>query len=288
MKPKIIIAGLAQNCSQYLSSVLENIEKFNSIASQVEYIFVENDSEDNTKEIISDWLDSDKSHELINLDGLKHLPIRTLRLESARNTYIELIKYKKDFFVEYDYLVILDMDDVNTSPLNLEELIKVFNFLNSSMDIGAVFANQLGTYYDMWALRHPTICPNDVWEEVFDWSVRYQASDEKAYANTLHKRKISIDPTSGPIEVDSAFGGLGIYKMSYVLNNPNPYLGSKVKVLIDEEGTLKFHRWQVCEHVHFNRGIKNQGGRLFIFPSLINNINQGITFPSSTFRYLLF
>ena len=90
------------------------------------------------------------------------------------------------------------------------------------------------------------------------------------------------------LEVDSAFGGFGIYKLSYALNSKNPYLGSQVKVLTDENSQVNIFRWEVCEHVQFNIGIRNIGGRLFIKPDLINSTNSGMEFPPSAFRNFIF
>jgi hypothetical protein len=76
--------------------------------------------------------------------------------------------------------------------------------------------------------------------------------------------------------------------MEYVLNNPNPYLGSKTKIVPLDDGMPCYAKWQMCEHVHFHAGIKSQGGEMFIYPSLINGINYGSTYPPSVFREMLF
>ena len=157
-------------------------------------------------------------------------------------------------------------------------------FLNSDKSIAGVFSNQRGMYYDMWTLRHKTICPVDVWEEILDYKIKNKVTDEIAYESTLKKRKFNLDENDSPLEVDSAFGGFGIYKMNYVLKNKNSYVGSKTKK-IDENHTIK---WQVCEHVQFNIGIKNIGGKLYILPYLINGENKGGEFRPSTYRYFIF
>ena len=52
MLPKIIFCGTVQNCAQYLSESLKNIEEMAEKASESAYIFVENDSTDNSKKCI--------------------------------------------------------------------------------------------------------------------------------------------------------------------------------------------------------------------------------------------
>ena len=113
-------------------------------------------------------------------------------------------------------------------------------------------------------------------------------TDDEAFKNTFGSRVLNFALPATPLEVESAFGGLGIYKISYVMSNPNPYLGSKVKIVPAIDGSPRFTRWQVCEHVHFHLGIRSMHGKLFIYPDLINGVNAGLTFPSSAFRNMLF
>jgi hypothetical protein len=200
---------------------------------------------------------------------------------------IEFIK--GDFFLSgFDYLVILDMDDINAGGFDPHKVIESIKYLEEGDTRAAIFANQMGTYYDMWALRHNTLCPNDIWEEVLDYAEKFKVSDELAYLNTFKKKILSIDPQASYLEVDSAFGGLGIYKMAYILANKNPYLGSKVKVVKNEKNVPVIFKFQTCEHVHFNQGIRAQGGTLFIKPDLINGKGIEFDFLPSAFRSMIF
>jgi len=284
---KIIIAGVVRDCERYLPKVLSLIDGIEDIFIDSAFIFLENDSQDLTKKLLNDWGRSKSNFTLLNMDGLGQLPIRTLRLEYLRNTYIEFIK-QNDLLRNFDYLLTLDMDDVNSDELNIDRFIESVQFLDAAADRAAVFANQEGIYYDMWALRHKELCPGDIWEEVLDFVDKFKLSDVEAYQKTFQKRILSFDQTRDYVEVDSAFGGFGIYKLSYVLNNPNPYLGSKVKVLMSADKKVLISRMQICEHVHFHRGIRAIGGRLFINPALINFENKNENFNPSFFRSLLF
>ena len=58
------------------------------------------------------------------------------------------------------------------------------------------------------------------------------------------------------IEVDSAFGGFVIFKKNILKNCL--YVGTY------PDGS------PICEHVPFNKQIRNNGGRIFINPQLIN------------------
>ena len=287
--PKIIFTGAVQNSANYLTSVFRNIQNISGLFSDVGYVFVENDSIDNTKQILKDWGEGKENFHIINLDGLKTISIRTIRLEIVRNTYLEIIKHY-DKLRQFDYVIVLDMDNSGSYAIDPQEVTNAINFLNASPTRAAVFANQKGPYYDMWALRITPQCPGDIWEDVLDYVIKNKCPDEVAYIESFSKRIFSIEDSHDPIEVESAFGGFGIYKMKYILNNPNPYLGSKIKIVPLEDGTTWYARWQVCEHVHFHAGIKTQGGEMYIYPKLINGINkEGDFSPSpSAFRGLLF
>ena len=279
---KAIFAGCVRNCERWLPKVLTNIEKYSSCFLKSHFIFIENDSTDNTKEILEKWY-KNKNCSSTNMDGLKNIPKRGLRLEAARNAYLKIIK-DSNSLKKYDYLIVMDFDDANIFEIEKKNILKSIEFLNSDKSIAGVFSNQRGMYYDMWTLRHKTICPVDVWEEILDYKIKNKVTDEIAYECTLKKRKFYLDENNSPLEVDSAFGGFAIYKMDYILKNQKPYIGSKTKK-IDKNNTIK---WQVCEHVQFNMGIKDLGGKLYILPYLINGENKGGEFRPSTYRYFIF
>ena len=86
---KVVFAGCARNCSNFLPKVLENIEFYSSFFSESYMVIVENGSTDKTKEILKD--NKNKKFFLFE-DDLNKLPYRGQRLEKARNLIIETIK----------------------------------------------------------------------------------------------------------------------------------------------------------------------------------------------------
>jgi hypothetical protein len=157
-KPKIIFVGLVQNCGQFLPAVLKNIENLSSLASEAAYLFLENDSTDNSKAILSHWGAGRLNFNLLNFDGLNNLGVRTVKLEILRNSYVECIRTFKNL-KDYDLVVMMDMDNVGAWPIDLKEFSKALEFLLADKKRAAIFANQIGTYYDVWALRHKDLCP---------------------------------------------------------------------------------------------------------------------------------
>jgi len=269
-----VIACCTKNSEPFLQAGLKNIEKIASIFNKCSYVFVENDSTDGTKRIINEWGISKDNFHYINFDGLdskeKH---RTLRLAITRNAYIDFLK--NDASVkDTNFVIILDLDDRATHPLIEADLISAVKFLQNRKKAAAVFANQIGTYYDLWAMRHPLLCPFDFWHEVMKHALKFQCSDQQAldaiYAQVLHV----IDPAEEPILVDSAFGGLGIYKYDYLIKNPMEYSGSSTHYVLGKSETF-FYKMESCEHVSLHKGIASQGGEMYILPNLINGVNHG-------------
>lgn len=277
---KAVIVGCLKNSSEFLSKVIENLEKLASCFTEVSFIFIENDSVDATKEIISAWGAKQSHFKLYTMTGLddyeKH---RTVRLEIARNAYVNAIQQDERLHC-YDHMIVTDMDDRGAHPLSLDAVVSAFEFLNEQKERAAVFANQSVRYYDLWALRHPQLCPFDFWHEVLAQAI-HVGSDLEAFDKVYARMPKCFPIDSPPIQVESAFGGLGIYKMPYVLNNNARYIGHEYKYFMGEG--MVFNKLQTCEHVNFHRGISAQGGKMFILPYLVNS-DQDTGFNPSAFR----
>jgi hypothetical protein len=71
-------------------------------------------------------------------------------------------------------------------------------------------------------------------------------------------KQSNIDPRANLIEVDSAFGGLGIYSREAFL--AGRYAGTD-----HQAGGI-----DVADHIPFHRDLRNKGYRIFINPALIN------------------
>ncbi len=116
-------------------------------------------------------------------------------------------------------------------------------------------ANQDGPYYDIWALRHKEWCPEDCWAQ-YNFLNQYRLDFEKNLWGSVYSKMITIAQDSEWIDVDSAFGGLAIYKKTAF--DVCRYVG------ITEMGE------EFCEHVYFHRQLKSIGAKLYINPKLIN------------------
>ena len=63
------------------------------------------------------------------------------------------------------------------------------------------------------------LCPGDIWMEAFDDIHANQTGRAEAFANTMKRRQFALSADAPPLEVESAFGGLGIYKVASVLRS---------------------------------------------------------------------
>lgn len=264
---RVVFVGCARNCRPHIRGVLKNIEQFAGNFREAAYVFVENDSADGTSPVLNRWLSTRPLATLIQLDGLTaKLPSRTARIAFARNAYLDHIGATA--LRDFDYLVAIDFDDVNAEPISPAGFRDAIELLERDRSYVAAFACSDPVYYDVWALRHSEWCPRDVWDEVRQ---NRELNESSAIQLYVRSRQISIPADSPPIEVLSAFGGIGIYRLPTAL-------------AARYEGLTAFGA-ECCEHVAFNSTV-GKGGKLVIMPSLRNRAPQEhlpltlSTFPS--------
>lgn len=280
-----VIVGLARDCARDLPAALRNLATMAACFPRAAFIFAENDSVDGTAALLRDFAAGRSDARILTFAGLdKRLPQRTRRLAFLRNQCLAAIRSDARLRAS-DYLIVADLDEAIAEPLDRAAFRDALAFLAAAPERAGVFANCRGPYYDLWALRHETLCPGDVWEEAFDYALAHGGDDDAAYAATVARRVTTIAPEDPPLAVASAFGGLGIYKLRAVQDAA--YKGFKTKEIV-QDGKRRAIKWQVCEHVAFNAAIGAHGGRLFVLPFLISRRTDGIDFVKSFYRQLLF
>jgi glycosyltransferase involved in cell wall biosynthesis len=243
----IAIIGAARNIGEFLPRLIEVFAKSFSGFKSVHYIVVENNSEDDTKEVLHKLSQQYSNFKPIFLEeNSNKVKFRTERIAIARNAALSELK---KFSFEFDYIAVADLDAINLG-LTRTGLESCWNY----KDWNAIFANQPDGYYDIYALRHELWSPRNFLDDheklndIFGKKIALEMS--------LFSKRIKIKKDSKIIEVDSAFGGLGIYKSSDILNER--YIG------LNEFGD------PICEHLSVNLGIREKGGRLFINPKMSN------------------
>jgi hypothetical protein len=282
---KVLFAGCARSCASALPEVLKNIERMASLWGEAAFVFAENDSNDTTRTILETWCGARPRARVYSFDRLAEFcPKRTIRLEKLRKHCLSVLRAD---YADYTHLAVFDCDEVNAGGLDLEGVRRAVAFLEAEPERAGVFAGQDGIYYDLWAFRHPELCPGDIWEEVYDYAVAHNTTDEEAFRERFNKRLFPLPRSAPPLEADSAFGGLGIYKVPSVLRNPRSYCGHKKKT-VPYKGARREVGWEVCEHVAFHAGFRERGEKLFVLPFLVNAGPKEINPNPSTYVRLIF
>lgn len=256
-----LFTGLVRNCG---NGIRENVMHMANVLrnfSNVHWLIIESDSSDNTLAELARLQAEIRNFRFITLGELSaRIPQRTARIAYCRNKYLDELRTNPKYS-GVRFLVVADLDGVNAELTD-----KAFVSCWRRDDWSVCAANQRGPYYDIFALRHPLWCPVDSLkqQQFLEPYVGY----EDALRRSVKARMIPIPETADWIEVDSAFGGMAIYKREAV--HQANYSG------LDQEGN------EVCEHVAFHEGIRACGFRLFINPSFIN---AGYTEHSARYRF---
>jgi len=248
---KLIIAAAIRNNSRWLPYIFNNINTIGGLFSDVRCVFVESDSSDNSLDLLHNFKGKNERIEIISLGKLEsNMPLRTQRIATARNTYLDRVEQLKD---QYDTLMVLDTDEVNSDPTDTDGILSNFRYEGWDM----ICANQGHLYYDLWALRHPEWMPFDCWERIANKPTFMNPQAAKEIF--LGSRFIHIDPNHPPIKVQSAFGGTAFIRTHSIKGARHHGI---------ENGM------QICEWVPFCTKLNEGRGNIFINPKFINQKNK--------------
>lgn len=262
---RILLVGLVRNVAKTLrTEVLEKKRLFENLAP-VDVYLVESDSIDGTQEILEQLSVEDSNIEYRCLGNLAiYIPNRIERLRFCRNVYVN---YVRKFPVNtWEYVVVLDWDGIN-SRLSLEGIQDAFS---KKRDWDACFPVQSRGYYDLLALREKTWMPVNPFLKIRDdisllklhaktdaliFKILREYKIERIRKRELYDKMKIFRRQSELINVESAFGGMGIYQ-SEIFHSVNYDV---------------FGYQEECEHVDFHKRAISQGYRLCINPKMINS-----------------
>ena len=240
----IIIAGLAKNCEKTLDKNLAYLDYINSTYKdkiKLNVFVVENDSSDKTKLIFKKHGSKDFIYSFC-LDGLDgEITNRIERITYCRNFLIEKISTSDVLLDDTIYISAdFDLDLFSQIPDN-KFFDYLYNFYNQNI-FTAIFPNSTPFYYDIHALRRKKWNTVDAWEEykrigkyvpVGKFFIRYFL---------VYGKQRKITSNQKLIDVDSAFGGFGFYKVSKNIFPKLRYNSNK--------------SYSICEHIYFNLNFK--------------------------------
>jgi hypothetical protein len=245
---RVLIAGVARNCGASILATISALEKATAGFNSREFLIIESDSTDETPETLAALEASGRiaCRLLGNLSA--QFPLRTERIAHCRNQIVADVRNRAGENV--DFVIMADMDGVNSHVTRAA--IEDGWCREEPWDV--LTANQSGFYYDIWALRHPHWSPNDCWEAARELKPSFGRRIARQLAVT--SKQVPICAGANLIEVESAFGGLAIYRAEAF--SAGTYAGAK------SDGQ------ELCEHVPFHAELRARGFRIFINPALLN------------------
>lgn len=254
-----IICSIVRDASKGLKKNIPIVNSFLSHIRDFKIIVFENDSKDNSKELLQRWEDEvgkDNFHlfsenrdvkstipskKEVDLINPYYSAIRISKMVELRNQYLEYIETKS---WEADFIMVVDLD---VAELSLKGIFSVFNN-NRKWD--AVTANGYSLsphfknrYHDSYALT--------------EWGDEKKPQTEKNISE-LSKKYGVLKENDKWIRVYSAFGGLSIYKFAAIKK-------LRYQLVYNNDPRVEVK----CEHFTLCSQMIEQGyDKIFIAPSL--------------------
>lgn len=255
----VVIAALARDCAGPLSNNISLIEQLRDNFLWSHVVVVENDSKDNTKEILFNWERESKDVKIISKNfGVKTIPDQTAEMLSPSTSFyrIEKMAFYRNIYIDYikslnhkiDYVIIIDVD---VETFSIDGIIKSIEEVNDNW--GGIFSNGITKsnilgfsseiYFDIFA--------------VYEYPLRnffsYTQKDLEKSFKTVNKQINKHNYYS----VISAFSGIGIYKYEAIKN-------LRYEALRNIENSNE----AICEHIPFNAQIIKLGYKNYISKDL--------------------
>tara|TARA_B100000900_G_scaffold415258_1_gene444470 strand:- start:1355 stop:2212 length:858 start_codon:yes stop_codon:yes gene_type:complete len=238
----IVFAGPIRNCEKNLEKNLDFLIslKKNSIINEVSIFILESDSYDKTREKLKKYV-NDSNFFIYFKDNLEEsIPNRVERIAYCRNYLLKKINEEK---ISFDFYIPVDLDLDLFSSTSISKFISVIEELSNDSNNQAYFPYSTPFYYDVAALRSNNWVENDIWIKYYRMTKYIPIGKVFFRIFILYRKQKSMPKNLRPINVKSAFGGMGIYK----LNNQN--LNNLKYGILDEA--------QTADHIMFNNKIKN-------------------------------
>lgn len=290
---KVVLGGIVRNIESNIGPIFKLLFNLKQIIPSLEVCLYENNSTDNTKEVLNNLKES---FDFVSVvceeypeDFFFSFPARTYKNEGcrihkiafARNKLLEMIN-KKNLEIE-DFVIMMDLDIKIPPDVNL-----IANIIHQwPHNIDVLFANGIqgnGHYYDGYEFRSENLpFGPEILGEPF-WSNEHMAKIQNKY-----------DPNGPLIPVISAFGGIAIYRANAIkdcfysaditdelkefyskfeITKPSEthYNGCGLGIYIDNVFYKhnSGYNYPVCaEHVNFHLAIRKKGFiNMFICPAL--------------------
>lgn len=237
-KAKVCICGIGRNIEDILPATIARIKKLCRMFLTCDIFIYENDSNDNTLNILNKWKTEDENLYLISeklyrpLNQQDKSLLRRKAMAYARNKYLQACRNSGK---NYEYVIVIDMDLLG--GWSYEGIANSFGWSEiwDMIAANSIYYNKIECglqklFFDSWAFRrlgHP------------------EPHNEKDI-NLLNYNR-----GEPPVRVFSAFGGLSIYRGECILNNKFEYKDND------------------CDHPTMNKQLTDIGKTIWLNPSMI-------------------
>lgn len=251
-KIDFLVVGLIRDNEKKLHQTVAQICKF-LYGFTFDFYIVESDSLIIPKINIKTDIAGLNEIKLISLGDLnKKYPNRIERLTYCR---IHYLNYFKDNSKKYSFMMVVDFDGIVNNLYNTKVL-DIFKRLQDLKVVwSAIFPNQIPFYYDIYALRCNNWVNDNAWGSVYSGEISNRWTSK--WLN-IYSKMYMLPTKLGYVEVQSAFGGIGIYRASSI-------------TIESTYGYYQENNFDVCEHVRFNLGIE---GKKFIVTDWISSVGK--------------
>ncbi len=269
----IVFAGPIRNCEKNLEKNLDFLIslKKNSIINEVSIFILESDSYDKTREKLKKYV-NDSNFFIYFKDNLEEsIPNRVERIAYCRNYLLKKINEEK---ISFDFYIPVDLDLDLFSSTSKSKFISLIEELSNDSNNQAYFPYSTPFYYDVAALRSNNWVENDIWIKYYRMTKYIPIGKVFFRIFILYRKQKSMPKNLRPINVKSAFGGMGIYKLN------NQKLNNLKYGILDEA--------QTADHIMFNNKIKNMAVLpTWNFNAPAEHIEYKLLSPLNKLKYII-
>lgn len=258
-KSTVAICGIARDCSDQVRHIIPKLEALGERFKAYKIIVVENDSRDDTQEVISSW--ADENHNVVPIffseAGLAPDAQSSRSSESGCFNYsrISRIAFARNIYLqelprldESDFVVVVDLDVLDFSLAGIANSFARQDDWDCATSAGFRYTLRRpfnrDVYWDTYAF-----------EPMDGYAGGVQHLSDIRSSQTKIRKELQGDCC---VSAQSAFGGLAIYKRCMLE-------GQQYKTESNDDSDVPF----LCEHVMLHRSINqsNSGFRLVINPA---------------------
>jgi len=268
-KQNIIIYGTIRDIENEFLASFTNIDLISDLFNTVYIIILENDSKDNTRQLLKNWyentINKNISKFIILKDNLDdYYPLRAHRLAYCRNLILNYIS-DNNLHLKCNYAIHCDLDNRFWS-VDLNSICNTFQYdLNNWSMQSCVSKNR--TYYDFWALRY-----ENSWFNINIFSCDANNVD---YNTKINEFETLLKNTNELIPTTSSFNGMAIYHMNSLIN-----CRYNAEYKCKKCNNINRGCWEDNDHIGLHKQMINNSCKLFI-----NNKLTLISRPENSISY---